>query len=88
MVDDNNTRKKVRLVAVLRKMSKGGSQRSALGNVSHMKYDNSCMIVNRIISALYLCVYTSHLKTTKDCKRTKKLDVKIARINVLKICLL
>ena len=70
MVDDNNTRKKVRLVAVLRKMSKGGSQRSALGNVSHMKYDNSCMIVNRIISALYLCVplISRQLKTVKEQK--------------------
>ena len=85
MVDDNNTRKKVRLVAVLRKMSKGGSQRSALGNVSHMKYDNSCMIVNRIISALHLCVplISRQLKTVKE---QKKLDVNIARINVLKIC--
>ena len=79
MVDDYNTRKKVLLVAVLRRMSKGGSQRAALGNVSHMKHDNSCMIVNVIIAASYLCAslstnqcsYTSHLKTTKDCKRTK-----------------
>ena len=46
MVDDYKTGKKVLLVALLRRMSKGGSQRTALGNVSHTKYDNSCMIVN------------------------------------------